>query len=194
MLFKWFISNPYSNRQFELEPISKVADIQKYTVLNFPVGRATQLNMKSNTLTSSRNIASVPQENIIYLIILSHILPQSFVIAIPILMTTCRDKPTGIALLLRSLNSIQYIQYLWYCAVPSLVAQLCPTLGDPMDCSLPGSSVHGDSPGKNPGVGCHALLQGIFPTQGSKLGLLHYRQILYRLSHQGSPRILQWVA
>ena len=35
-----------------------------------------------------------------------------------------------------------------------------------MDCSLPGSSVHGDSPGKNTGVGCHALLQGIFPTQG----------------------------
>jgi len=43
-----------------------------------------------------------------------------------------------------------------------LVAQSC----DPMDCSLPGSSVHGDSPGKNTGVGCHALLQGIFPTQG----------------------------
>ena len=41
-----------------------------------------------------------------------------------------------------------------------------------------------DSPGKNTGVGCHALLQGIFPTQG--LGLLHCRQILYCLSHQGS--------
>ena len=40
-----------------------------------------------------------------------------------------------------------------------------------MDCSLPGSSVHGDSPGKNTGVSCHALLQGIFPTQGSKPGL-----------------------
>ena len=38
------------------------------------------------------------------------------------------------------------------------VAQSCPSLGDPMDCSLPGSSVHGDSPGKNTGVGCHALL------------------------------------
>ena len=37
----------------------------------------------------------------------------------------------------------------------------------PMDCTLPGSSVHGDSPCKNTGVGCHALL-GIFPTQGSK--------------------------
>ena len=34
-----------------------------------------------------------------------------------------------------------------------LVAQLCPTLCDPMDCSLPGPSVHGDSPGKNTGVG-----------------------------------------
>ena len=43
--------------------------------------------------------------------------------------------------------------------------QLCPTLYVLMDCSLPGSSVHGDSPGKNTGVGCCAHLQGIFPTQ-----------------------------
>ena len=48
-----------------------------------------------------------------------------------------------------------------------------------MGCSPPGSSAHGDSPGKNTGVGCHALLQGIFPTQGSNWGLLHCRQILY---------------
>ena len=41
-----------------------------------------------------------------------------------------------------------------------LVAQSCLTLCDPMDCSPPGSSVHGDFPGKNTGVGCHALLQG----------------------------------
>ena len=41
-------------------------------------------------------------------------------------------------------------------------------------------------PGKNTGVGCHALLQGIFPTQGLNPGLLHCRQILYHLSHQGS--------
>ena len=40
-----------------------------------------------------------------------------------------------------------------------------------MNCSLPGFSVHGDSPGRNTGVGCHALLQGIFPTQGSNPGL-----------------------
>ena len=49
---------------------------------------------------------------------------------------------------------------------PPCVAQSCPTLCKPVDCSPPGSSVHGDSPGKNTGVGCHALLQGIFPTQG----------------------------
>ena len=51
----------------------------------------------------------------------------------------------------------------------------------------PGSSDHGDSPGKNTGVGCHALFQGIFPTQGSNPGILHCRWILYHLSHQGSP-------
>ena len=41
--------------------------------------------------------------------------------------------------------------------------------------------------GKSTGVGCHFLLQGIFPTQGSNPGLLHYRQTLYHLSHRGSP-------
>ena len=56
------------------------------------------------------------------------------------------------------------------------------TLCNTMDCSPRGSSVHGDSPGKNTGVGCLALLQGIFPTQGSNLHLLqllHCSQILY---------------
>ena len=58
------------------------------------------------------------------------------------------------------------------------VSQSCPTLSNSMDCSPPGSSVHGDSPGKNTGVGCHALRQVIFPTQESNPGLLHCRQIL----------------
>ena len=53
---------------------------------------------------------------------------------------------------------------------------------DPVDCSPPGSSVHGDSLGKNTGVGCHALLQGIFSTQGSNPDLPHCRQILYHMS------------
>ena len=68
-----------------------------------------------------------------------------------------------------------------------LVSQLCSTLCDLMDCGPPRSSVHGDSPGKNTGVGCHAFLQGISQAQGSNPGLLHCRQILYCLSHQGSP-------
>ena len=68
-----------------------------------------------------------------------------------------------------------------------LVTQLCPTLWDLVDCSPPGSSVHGDSPGKNTWVGCHFLLQRIFPTQGSNPGLPHCRWILCQVSHQGSP-------
>ena len=79
-------------------------------------------------------------------------------------------------------------------AVLCLVTQSCPTFCNPMDCSPPGSSVHGDSPGKNTGVGCHFLVQGIFPTQGSKPGVPHCRRILYHLSHKGSPRILEWLA
>ena len=76
-----------------------------------------------------------------------------------------------------------------------------------MDCSPPGSAVHGvlqgrllegvaivfyrllcpwTSPGKNTGVSCHSLLQGIFLTQGSNPGPLHCRQILYQLKYEGS--------
>ena len=61
--------------------------------------------------------------------------------------------------------------------------QSYPTFYDSMDYTPPGSSVHGDSPGKNTREGCHALLQGIFLTQGSNPGLLWLlpgRQILYR--------------
>ena len=68
-------------------------------------------------------------------------------------------------------------------------------------CSIVSNSLwpHGlyspwNSPGQNTGVGSHSLLQGIFPTQGSNPGLPRCKQILYYLSHQGSPRILEWVA
>ena len=71
------------------------------------------------------------------------------------------------------------------CAV-YLVTQSCLTLCDTMDYSPPGSSVHGDSPGKYTEVDCHALLQGIFPTQGSNPALPHCRWILDSLSHQGT--------
>ena len=80
------------------------------------------------------------------------------------------------------------------CIRMCLVTQSCLTLCDPMDWSPPGSYVPGDSPGKNTRVGCQALLQGIFLTQRLNPGLPHCRQILYQLSHQGSRRILEWVA
>ena len=63
------------------------------------------------------------------------------------------------------------------------VAQSCPTLCDPMD-----YTVSGILPSQNTGVGSLVLLQGLFPTQGSNLGLPHWRWILYQLSHKGSPR------
>ena len=69
----------------------------------------------------------------------------------------------------------------------SEVAQLCPTLCDPMDTRL---LRPWDLLGKSTGVGCHFLLQGIFSTQGSNAGLLHGRQMLYHLSHQGSHPML----
>ena len=68
-----------------------------------------------------------------------------------------------------------------------LVTQLCLTLCDLMDCSPPGSSVHGDSSDRNTGVGFRALLQGILLTQELSPGIPHCRWILYHLSHQGSP-------
>ena len=70
--------------------------------------------------------------------------------------------------------------------MPAKLLQSCPILCACMDCSLPGSSVQWDSPGENTGVSCHALLQGIFPTQGLNSGLLQCRWILYWLSHQGN--------
>ena len=75
-----------------------------------------------------------------------------------------------------------------------LVALSCPTLCNPMDRSLPGSSVHGDSPGKKTWLDFQALLQVIFTTEGLNPGIPHCRRILYRLSHQGNPKILKWVA
>ena len=65
---------------------------------------------------------------------------------------------------------------------------------NPVDYSPPGSSVHGDSLSKNTGVGCHALLQGIFLTQGLNLPLLslqHWQWVLYYECHLGSPNITQ---
>ena len=59
-----------------------------------------------------------------------------------------------------------------------IITWSCSTVCNPMDCSPPDSSVHGDSPGKNTGLICHALLQGIFPTKGLNPGLLHCHPLL----------------
>ena len=75
-----------------------------------------------------------------------------------------------------------------------LVAQLCPVLCNLMGCSPPGSSVHGDSPGKNTGVGCHALLQGNLPNPGIKPRSPTLQVDSLPSRHQGSPRRLEWVS
>ena len=78
-----------------------------------------------------------------------------------------------------------HLHYGW-CAM-CLVAQSCPTFCNSMNCRLPGSPVPKASPGKNAGVGCHALLQGLFPIWGLNPDLPYCRQILYCLSYKGSP-------
>ena len=68
--------------------------------------------------------------------------------------------------------------------------QYHPTLCSPMDCSLQGSPVRGDSPGKNTGVGRHALLQRILLNQGSNLRLLcllHWQADRYHEHRLRSP-------
>ena len=74
----------------------------------------------------------------------------------------------------------------WTKTVLCLVIQSCLTLCNPMDCS---SCLLGDSRGQNTRLGCHALLQRIFPTQGFNPGLPYCRWILYYLSQQGSPEL-----
>ena len=78
----------------------------------------------------------------------------------------------------------QLTQSAIYCV---LVTQSYLTLGNPMNCSPTRLLCLWDSPGKNNGVGCQFLLQGIFLTQGLNLDLSHCRQILYHLSHQEIP-------
>ena len=81
---------------------------------------------------------------------------------------------------------------MFLCCVLCFAAQSCLAFRDPIDCSPPGSSVHGIIQARTR-VGCHALLQGIFPTQASNPGLPHCREILYHLSHQGSVFLLNTV-
>ena len=61
--------------------------------------------------------------------------------------------------------------------------QSCPTLCNPMDCSPPGPSVHGDSLGKKTGAGCHFLLQGNLPNISYVSFIC--RRVLYHKRHLG---------
>ena len=103
---------------------------------------------------------------------------------------------SGLPILLLHLGNTPKLANLFPNIVPNvlcLVFQSCPTLWDLMGCGPPGSSFHRDSPGRKAGVGSH-VLQGIIPSQGSNPGLPHCTQILYQLSHQENPSILEWVA
>ena len=73
-----------------------------------------------------------------------------------------------------------------------LVTQLCPTLCNPMDCRLPGSYVHGIFQARIVEWVATPFCRGSSPTQGSNLGLLHCRQILYCLSHHGGMTPNSW--
>ena len=76
-----------------------------------------------------------------------------------------------------------------------LVAHSCPVLCDPMACSPPGYSVHRDSPTQSNPLEWVAIPSSrVSRYQDSNPGLPHCRWILCHLSHQGSPRILEWVA
>ena len=80
--------------------------------------------------------------------------------------------------------------YLAYVGVYVLVAQLCLTLYHPMDCSPPGSSVHGILQARILDWVAIPLSKGSSQPKNQTRGLLHWRQILYHLSHQGS--LIHW--
>ena len=92
-------------------------------------------------------------------------------------------EPPSLTPLVLAGDSLSLVPGRLYACMLCLVAQSCLTLCDSMDHSPSGSSVQGEFLGKNTGVGCHALLQGIFSTQGSNPGFLHCRWIFYHISH-----------
>ena len=83
----------------------------------------------------------------------------------------------------------QYNDYTHYSSSLCSVTWSCPTLCDPMDCSAQGSCSR-DFPGKKTRMGCHFLLQGVFPTQGLNLSLLHWQVDSLLLCHLGSPLLI----
>ena len=117
---------------------------------------------------------------------------------------TSPDTESSKALILDFLGSRTLRNKLWFFIRPSICRFYCVCVcmcvvcvSSPSCLTLPPYGLEParlicpefprNSPGKNAGVGCHSLLQGIFSTQGSNLGFLHCRQILYHLRDQGSP-------
>ena len=85
-------------------------------------------------------------------------------------------------------DNFVFTKSLLHLATFCVLTQSCLTLCDLVDCNPPGSSLHGIFLAEVlKEMGCHFLLQRIFPTQGSNPGLPLCRQVLYHLSHQGSP-------
>ena len=87
---------------------------------------------------------------------------------------------------------IRWLQLRWFLLLTHYVFREWKSLSHVWFFATPRSPWN--SPSQNTGVGSLSLLRGIFPTQGLNPGLPHCRQILYQLSHKGSPRILEWVA
>ena len=89
---------------------------------------------------------------------------------------------------------LEPLTFIYFSAV-CMLSHFCHVrLCKPVDCSPPGSSDHEDSPGKNTGVGCYDLFQGIFPTQGSNLHLLHLLHWQVCLRHQELEMTLQCIS
>ena len=86
-------------------------------------------------------------------------------------------------------GNINNLRYADESEVKVKVTQSCPTVCDPMNYTF-----HGILQARILEWVAFPFSRGIFPTQGSNPGLLYYRQILYQLNHQGSPRILELVA
>ena len=105
---------------------------------------------------------------------------------------------------LSNTNLFYYLSSIMLCTISyflisycCLVAKLHPTLIQPHRLQPTRFLCPQDIPGKSTVVGCHFLLQGIFPAQGSNLCLLHYRQILIPLIHRGSPfdsKAILWIS
>ena len=103
---------------------------------------------------------------------------QTWVITVKVLSPILKTERLG-----QKIWNYEKVSYFISLKLKVLVTQLCPALSNPMDCSLPGSSIHRILQARIL-EWIESLLQGIFLTQRLNLGLLQCRQILYCLSHQ----------